>query len=304
MDMALPSLNAMRVFETAARLGSLKDTATDWGLTPSAVSRHIRSLEDALGAQLFIRGFREVTLTTRGADYAHRLTEAFRIIETATEDASVHGQIRPNRSKYIVLSGESTFINLWLLDRLAKFRQLHPEFEFEVSTSSSDDNPKADLSVFSVFEEKTDPALNPLLPLSTMAVCSPSLLQGARPLKVPADLAGHRLLHEGTTAWWEEGLGQEGVGDIDVKGGAVYHDPTLVIREAVNGGGVALADTIMAEDLMKRGHLVSPFPIRHRLTAGYYLKQKPSADSKPGIRQFRDWLFAEIEQHKRDMQLT
>ena len=119
-----------------------------------------------------------------------------------------------------------------------------------------------------------------------------------------ADLAGHRLLHEGTTAWWEEWLAQEGVGDIDVKGGAVYHDPTLVIREAVNGGGVALADTIMAEDLMKRGHLVSPFPIRHRLTAGYYLKQKPSAGSKPGIRQFRDWLFAEIEQHKRDMQLT
>ena len=79
--------------------------------------------------------------------------------------------------------------------------------------------------------------------------------------------------------------------------------PTLVMREAINGGGVALADTIMAEDLMKRGLLVSPFPIRHRIKAGYYIKQRPGAGSKPGIRQFRAWLLAEIEQHKREMRL-
>jgi LysR family glycine cleavage system transcriptional activator len=301
--MQLPSLNAIRVFETAARLGSLKDAASEMGLTPSAVSRHIRALEDALGTELFTRGFREVTLTTRGEDYAHRLTEAFRIIETATEDASVRGQIRPNRARYIVLSGESSFVNLWLVDRLAKFRQLHPQIEFDISIATFDDNPKADLSIFSAFEEKNDPALKPLLPLYTMAVCAPSLLRAGRKLRMPADLIGHRLLHEGTTAWWEKWLAEEGVTAIDVKGGAVFHDPALAMREAVNGGGIALADTIMAEDLMKSGQLVTPFPIRHRLKAGYYLKQRPSAGSKPGVREFRAWLFAEIEQHKRDMRL-
>jgi LysR family glycine cleavage system transcriptional activator len=301
--MTLPSLNAIRVFETAARLGSMKDAAAELGLTPSAVSRHIRVLEEALGTPLFTRGVREVTLTARGELYARRLTESFRIIEAATEDAGVQGQARPNRMKYIVLSGETSFINLWLIDRLPKFRRRYPDIEFEISTAITEENLKVDFSIFSAFEDQRDPSMKPLLPLTTMAVCAPSLLREDRPLQSPADLIHHRLLHEGTTVWWEDWLAWEGVTTVNIKGGAVYHDPTLTMREAINGGGVALADTIMAEDLIKRGQLVSPFPNRHRLKAGYYLKQRPSTASKPGNRQFRDWLLAEIELHKREMGL-
>ncbi|MGQ3280502.1 MAG: LysR family transcriptional regulator, partial [Shinella sp.] len=96
--MHLPSLNALRVFEATARLGSLKAAAAELALSPSAVSRHIGSLEDTLGAKLFVRGVRSVTLTSRGESYAHRLREAFRIIETATEEAAVHMQVRRGRS--------------------------------------------------------------------------------------------------------------------------------------------------------------------------------------------------------------
>lgn len=81
--MILPSLNGMRAFEAAARLGSVKDAAEELHLTPSAVSRHIRSLETNLGQELFERSFRQITLTARGSYYAHSLSEAFEAIRRA-----------------------------------------------------------------------------------------------------------------------------------------------------------------------------------------------------------------------------
>lgn len=303
--MLLPSLNAIRVFEATARLGSLKAAAAELGLSPSAVSRHIASLEDTLGARLFTRGTRGVTLTGRGESYAHRLYEAFRIIETATEEAAVHGSVRPNRARFLTLGGESTFISLWLVDRLEQFRALHPEFEFEVSTSSANEIGDSDLFIFSEFENHNDPSFKPLLPLTIMPVCAPALLR-ERPIHAPADLVSHRLLHEGTTAWWEEWLAREGVTTprAEAKAGVLFHDAVLLMREAVKGGGIALADTIMAEDFLARGELVAPLPNRHRLKAGYYLRQRVGAAGKPGIRLFRDWLDGQIEAHKRAMGLA
>lgn len=302
--MQLPSLNAIRVFEATARLGSLKAAAADLGLSPSAVSRHIAALEDTLGAKLFVRGVRSVTLTARGESYAHRLHEAFRIIETATEEAAVHMRVRQSRSDIITLGGESTFISLWLADRLEEFRRFHPQIEFEVSTAANNDIGDADLFIFSEFEQHNDPSFKPLLPLTILPVCAPSLATGDRPIRDVADLAGHRLLHEGTTAWWEEWLAREGVAAApEARRGAMFHDPILLLREAAKGGGVALADTIMAEDYLRRGDLVAPLSNRHRVNAGYYLRQRVGAGSKPGIKPFRDWLALKIEEHKRVMHL-
>ena len=303
--MLLPSLNAIRVFETAARLGSLKAAAAELGLSPSAVSRHIASLEDTLGAKLFVRGVRNVTLTARGESYAHRLCEAFRTIETATEEAAVHMKVRPSRSHIITLGGESSFISLWLADRLEEFRRLHPEFEFEVSTSSDNDIGDADLFIFSEFENHNDPSFKPLLPLTVMPVCAPSFAAGAHPIRSAGDLLGCRLLHEGTTAWWEEWLAREGLAaPAGTRTGAMFHDPVLLMREAVKGGGIALADTIMAEDFIRRGELVTPLANRHRVNAGYYLRQRVGAAAKPGIRPFRAWLSAKVEEHRQVMNLA
>ena len=84
----------------------------------------------------------------------------------------------------------------------------------------------------------------------------------------------------------------------------MFHDAVLLMREAVKGGGIALADTIMAEDFLARGELVAPLPDRHRLKAGYYLRQRVGAAGKPGIRLFRDWLDLQIAAHGRAMGLA
>ncbi|MGE0022385.1 MAG: LysR family transcriptional regulator [Hyphomicrobium sp.] len=307
--MALPSLNAIRAFEAAARLLSFKDAADELGITPSAVSRHIRSLEQALGIDLFERTFRQVQLTERAQPYARRLTEAFKVIADATEDASATAIGRRRRQKRVTLSSNAAFMNLWLADRLPRFRSACPECELELSThddTGRGGNPRADLRI--LFIDDSDDGFDGsvhllLVSLIILPVCAPALTKGPSALRKPADLARHRLLHENTTQWWEEWIAGEGVKGVDPKTGAIFHDPSLAIREAVNGGGVALADNIMAEDLLARGQLVSPFPIRRKIPSSYVLAVRPGAQSLAGVKQFRQWLLGEVARHKRAMEL-
>ena len=305
--MPTPSLNAIRAFEAAARLLSFKEAAEELKLSPSAVSRHIRSLELALGVDLFERGFRQVALTKKATQYARRLSEAFKIIQESTEETSAYGPARRRRQKRVTLSINATFMNLWLADRLPRFRSLYPECEIEVSIhddSAKGGNPRADVRILFVSDDFEDPSVTRLISLILIPVCAPALVTGPNALRKPANLAKHRLLHEGSTADWEEWIAGEGVTRVDPKSGPLFHDPTLSVREAVNGGGVALVDNIMAEDLLARGLLVAPFPIRRYFPFCYCLAQRPGASAVLGVKQFRQWLMSEIELHKRAMKLS
>lgn len=305
--MALPSLNAIRAFEAAARLLSFKDAAEELRITPSAVSRHIRALETALGVVLFERGFRQVRLTDKAEIYARRLAEAFQGISDATDEISVAGAGRKRRAKRVSLSINAAFMNLWLADRLPRFRAQCPDCELEVSIHDDrgqGGNPYADLRILFTREDDDDPALAPLLSLIVLPVCAPSLTQGAAGLRKPQDLARQRLLHEATTAWWEQWIANERLTGVDPRAGAIFHDPALAVREAVNGGGVALADSIMAEDLLARGLLVTPFPSRQRIPYCYALSVRQGAGQLTGVKRFRQWLLAEIARHKKAMALA
>jgi LysR family transcriptional regulator, glycine cleavage system transcriptional activator len=303
--MKLPSLNAIRAFEAAARLQSFKEAASELNLTPSAVSRHIRSLEDDLGIELFQRCFRQVELTAKATHYARRLSEAFEIIKNATEETTAHGTWRPGGAKRVTLSINATFMNLWLADRLPRFRELHPDCEIEVSThddSGKGGNPRADLRVLFTFGNVT-PAQTVLVSLVMFPVCAPKFVSGTNAIRVPADLSRHRLVHENTTAWWENWVAVENVTGIDAKGGAIFHDPTLAMREAVNGGGIALADNIMAQDLIAKGLLVAPFAIRTKIPNCYCLEESQANAQSSYVKKFRNWISIEISKHKKIMQL-
>lgn len=305
--MAFPSLNAIRAFEASARLLSFKDAAEELKLSPSAVSRHIRSLERSLGVELFERGFRQVQLTKTAIPYARRLTEAFRIILDSTELASSHGPARRRKQRRVSLSVNSSFMNFWLADRLSRYRGLYPDYELDISIHDDfgkGGNPKADLRILFLRDDFDDPFITNLIPLFLFPVCAPSLVMGPNALRKPRDLVKHRLLHEINTPDWPEWIEGAGVKGVDASRGPIFHDPTLSIREALNGGGVALADSILGEDLLARGLLVSPFAIRLQIPYCYALSQRPSASATLGVKQFRLWLVSEIELHKRAMKLV
>lgn len=297
--MALPSLNGMRAFEAAARLGSIKDAAEELHLTPSAVSRHIRALEKSLGQDLFERGFRQVTPTNRGSYYARSLSEAFEAIWRATADVSLNDGPRGSKAQRVKLMCEPTMLNLWLADRLPNFRQQHPTIALEISTSGKRTN--VDLAIIDEFDYKAGPALTLLVPLYLTPVCAPSLLEGPVPLRSPADLVHHHLIHESETTRWKQWLEQEGISYAGSQSASILHDCTLIMREAMNGAGIALADTIMAQDLLRQGRLVAPFSARHPYPAGYYLQQRSAVGNKSSTSVFQEWLLAEVAEHKRAM---
>lgn len=300
--MASPSLNGMRAFEAAARLGSIKAAAEELNLTPSAVSRHIRALELNLGQELFERGFRQITVTTRGSYYAHSLTKAFEAIWRATEDVSFQSTPHYRKMYRARVFCEPSTYNLWLADRLPGFRRKHPSVDLEVLTSGKYSN--FDLAIIDLFDYKAGPALTLLLPLFLTPVCAPCLLEGPIPLRTPADLVHHALIHECETTRWKRWLEQEGVMESPSRSGIILDDCTVIMREVMNGAGIALADTIMAQDLLAQGKLVAPFTAWHAYPAGIYLYQPRNVGHKQGTSLFQDWLMAEIAEHKRAMAIS
>lgn len=292
----------MRAFEAAARLGSVKEAAEELHLTPSAVSRHIRSLETNLGQQLFERGFRQIALTTRGSYYARCLSEAFEAIWQATDDVNFYDDPRRTKTLRVRILCVPAVLNLWLADRLPGFRRKHPSVDLEVLTSGRRSN--FDLAIVDEFDYKAGPALTLMVPLLLTPVCAPSLLEGPIPLRAPADLVHHHLIHECETTRWKRWLEQEDVWESSSKSSTILDDCTLIMREVMNGAGVALADTMMAQDLLEQGKLVAPFHARHTYPAGIYLYQRRSVGNKHGASLFQDWLLAEVAEHKRAMAIV
>src|SRR5690606_569603 len=117
----IPSLTRLRAFEAAARHMSFKDAAAELCVTQAAVSHQIKALEEELGAKLFRRGVRQVTLTHDAAPLAHALTEAFETIAAAAarfDDQRLAGPFRVSVAPF--------YGNRWLLPRLPKFRAQYP----------------------------------------------------------------------------------------------------------------------------------------------------------------------------------
>lgn len=115
-----PSLPALRAFDAAARLGRFRTAAEELPVTPTAISDHIRGLEDQLGVQLFTRSGRDVVLTEDGRRLAEATGQAF-----GTLDDAVRALQRRSR-KVVRLSAGPIFTARWLMPRISDFWETHP----------------------------------------------------------------------------------------------------------------------------------------------------------------------------------
>jgi LysR family glycine cleavage system transcriptional activator len=130
MGFKLPPLSSLRVFEAAARRGSFKNAAEELNITASAVSHAVQNLEDWLGVELFRRGGGKLELTEPGAAYASAIGKAIKAIADAT--ARLPG--RRSRGR-LTLSSAPGFAARWLMPRLSRFADRHPEISVDIQTS-------------------------------------------------------------------------------------------------------------------------------------------------------------------------
>jgi len=294
----LPPLNALKVFEAAARHLSFTKAADELHVTPGAVSQQVKALEEYIGSRLFRRTKRALLLTDAAQASLPILREAFDKLEEASRILTARGD-----SKRLTVSVAPSLAAKWLVPRLDRFHERMPDVEVWIS---------ADMEVVDFAVDDVDLAIRYgggrypgletelLMEESILPVCSPRLLTGPRPLKAPQDLVHHPLLHDGSpdqedlgATNWAMWLKAAGVTDVDAKRGAKFNQSSLVIEAAVAGKGVALAKQAIALADLEAGRLVAPFDLTTPSSFSYYLVHPASKSRNAAVRAFKKWLHEE-----------
>jgi LysR family transcriptional regulator, glycine cleavage system transcriptional activator len=288
MQIPRPSLNALRAFEATARLRSMSAAAAELMVTPGAVSRHVRSLEDLFGVALLKRGSHNVEPTAEGARLTEGLSTAFYMI-----DASV-SQLRPGP---LTLSCSATIMMYWLIPRIAKFHALHPGIEVRFNMNYDQINFVHDqISVAirnSMIPLPRDVYSRDLITEWIGPVCSPSY-KFASGMRKPSDLSKVQLLSTKTRPQgWREWAEAFRAKDLKLRTVGEYDHFYLLIQAALCGLGVALVPRILVEDDLLTGRLIAPFGFvegPHRLVLWIAPHLRSRADTKALV----SWLEKEM----------
>lgn len=304
----LPPLKALAGFEAAARHLSFTKAARELNLTHGAVSRQVKALEQALGVTLFRRLNRALRLTDEGQAYAATVRELLERLREASRRLGAREE-----QGGLTVSTTYSFTNKWLMPRLVRFRALHPEIDVRLLANDqlvdfARDN--VDIAIRYGRGRYAGLAAERLIADDYVPVSSPALRRGPPPLRTPADLKRHTLLHEedalrqdnlgeATAIGWREWLKAAGVEGIDASRGPIFSHSSMVLQAAINGEGVALGRTaLIAEDLAAR-RLVKPFELELKVPLAYYIVAPQQALERPKVRAFRDWLRAEAGREER-----
>jgi LysR family transcriptional regulator, glycine cleavage system transcriptional activator len=293
-----PPHAAFRAFEAAARHASFAKAADELNVSPAAISQQIQSLEAYAGQPLFRRLGRGVELTDAGKAAFRYASEGLAALAEAARVMRL-----PLRSQRVSVSAAPSFAMKWLAPRLERFKEQHPEVEVWIS---------ADMAVVDFAVSDVDIAIRygpggynqvnseRLMPESVLAICSPSLLDGAEGLKTPADLARFALLHDESSnadpscPTWEMWLMARGVEGVDARKGLRLSPSSLVIEAAIAGKGVGLAKRQLAAADLALGRLVAPFgESATPVNFAYWMVWPRGRTVSPALRSFMNWLRAE-----------
>ncbi len=292
MSRRLPPLNSLRAFEAGGRRLSFTKAAEELHVTQAAVSHQVKALEEYLGRPLFRRLTRRLALTDEGRALLPVLSEAFdRIAEPS-------GRLRrkpPSRSLTVTLT--PSFGSRWLVGRLGRFCGRHPDIDLRLHHSVGlADFESGEVDIGVRYGTGNWPGLLSefLVGVDVVPVCSPALLEGGHPLRVPADLRHHSLLHEEDYEDWVQWLIIAGAEEVDARRGTVMDEPAVLLQAATDGLGVALGDVALIEDDLKAGRLVKPFDLTLEFDQGYNIVYRPGALEDAKVRAFRDFLLEEV----------
>jgi LysR family glycine cleavage system transcriptional activator len=290
------AVGTLRAFEAVARLLSFRAAAEELHLTQPAISRQIRSLEDELGATLFLRGTRRVEITGAGLQLLRSVQPLLTRLDGTVQ------QIRSTQRRHPVgVTTFASFASLWLLPRLQAFQAEHPGVDIRISAGDrmvDFDDPETDLALRYCHPSDAPAGSTLLFGEVLTPVASPALLKRL-PLRQPADVARHTLLEEddhrpsAEYLSWRHWLRLKAPPGLEPKGWIYLNYTYQQIQAALVGQGVALARVAMVSESIARGELVEPFGEAGRIQSpfSYWLVRWPQRQQRPALQQFEDWLL-------------
>jgi LysR family transcriptional regulator, glycine cleavage system transcriptional activator len=286
----LPPLNAIKAFEAAARLGSFTRAAEELSVTHGAVSRQIRLLEEWLGTSLFMRTSRNAVPTRAGRELLAEAGPALDRLASASLRVQSGGKARG----VLHISALPTFAMRWLIPRLPELQREHPALETRIVTAST----PAEQFRMEVDVVVSGPARQPgwvgsrFLGEAYLPLLSPGLMK-ERPLRAPADLVRHTLLHAATRRqMWLRWLTAAGVPDLKPARDQVFEHFYFAIQAAIEGLGVAMGPLALVGDELREGRLLAPIKEPAIRTRGYFVYAQETRSEAPTVTALRQWLLS------------
>ncbi len=287
--MNLPHLSFLRSFEAAARHLSFTSAAEELNCTQSAVSNHVRSLEEFIKRPLFVRHPRSLSLTDVGRAYLPSVRHALLEIDAATRSV-----VQRTHSQSVAISCPLSLAGNWLPDVIQRFSEIHPEVALTIhGTIWSDvEADVSDISITMNHEDDVQEGLTRLWVDKLTVVCAPEFTVGSEPLSDPQQLADARLIHIlGRSAYWEKVSTHFGLSDLNQKEGARTNSSNLALELAVKSQGCVAVTKSLAQSYLERGLLCEPIAFDLDSPWTYHVKIREKS-SRPAVRLFQDWLLS------------
>ncbi|WP_028104944.1 LysR substrate-binding domain-containing protein [Pseudoduganella violaceinigra] len=292
MKRRLPSLSALRSFEAAARLQSFKLAAEELSVSATSISHQVRSLEETLEVQLFLRKTRAVELTEEGRILLQATGSGFDAIAAGVE------RLRRERRRTVTLSTTPSFAARWLVPRLAGFNAVHRDIVLNVQASNHPVDlagGAADLAVRGGTGHFPGLQVQRLMRAGFAPVASPRLK-----LRKAGDVARHPLIHfdwqrgfKGALTWdkWAKAAGVA----LDAASGARFSEESHAVQAAIAGQGVVLTALPLVRDEIGMGLLEAPVgPVLGGFD--FYVVRPGGSEPRAEVRAVEDWLLAQEEQ--------
>ena len=288
----LPPLNSLRAFDAAARHGSFLEAATEQGVTPGSVSRHVRQLENYLGTELFVRRSNGVALTSAGTEYAAKVSGILRDLRAATDRFR-----KPSGERAIAISTLPIFSERWLYRRIPSFRQVFGRAELRIEAHNGEhDADREDVDAWILYSKGQHPgySVTRLFGEEVFPVCSPQFRETLSARPGADEVVAQPLLHDiyWDTDWpdWARAVGAT-AGELAANMRfALYKG---VIQAAVDGMGMAVGHGEMVAKELATGKLVPLAYLSVSSEKSYHLVMNASSANDRTLVRLKEWLLHE-----------
>lgn len=283
----LPSLNLLRTFESAARHLSFKKAADELCVSQPAVSHQVRTLEEKLEVELFVRLNRKIELTALGEEYFHQIQDALAKLRKATQN------LEDNKERPLfVINTLPNLVSLLLVPYIDSFQQTQPKFNIRLDSDTGRADfktGKLDVALRHQTGDESDLIYIPLTKVSITPVCSPDYLN--RHPEVDIDtFENARIIKEtiGPNTWrkWLDDWGYS-----VPPGNEMLLNTFQSSMEAVKGGaGIAMGYKPTIGPMLRRGEIIAPFPDKISDLGDLYMVYHKRDINKPVMNDFEAWL--------------
>jgi len=288
---SIPAVPTLLAFEAVARRKSFAMAAAELNLTASAVSHQIARLESDLDVRLFERSAHSVRLSAAGEQYLARVSGALSAIAAATED------MRKGVGNSLYVHSAPSFASLWLMPRLRRFAEAHPEIALNLSAAHTPSDfalGQADIDIRYGRPQWGDLVVEPLFEEHIVPLATPKFIREHR-LKRIDQLRDVPLIQSNVSIvqwsdWFAQHSNQRGPDRFPVR----FDRAQMSLDAATQGLGVALESTTIADGHLSDGRLKAVFGLHKSVRVkGHFVVYPARHAHRRPVEAFLAWIHSE-----------